>query len=743
MSTNVYQPILNAVKSANTSNATVGDTVVYTVNVSNTGNIPAALTFTDTIPNGTTFVPNSVIINGVPLTGAEPAAGFSAGTVAPGATTRILFSVVIDSLPTQQQISNQGTVSYTFIPPDGVTRSGSIVTNTVTFPVSAPNVTLVKSSNATDAVTGDVITYSIVVTNSGIEPVNDVRFVDPIPAGTQLVPNSVTVAGSPVAGASPATGVTIGTIAPGGSVTVTFRVTVTSVLDPATITNRSSVSFTSGSFSGVAFSNDNAIPLYEPIINLVKSTSEARATVGDTIVYTLVVSNSGNLPAQVTVFDAIPTGADFVPNSIIVNGVAQPGATPDSGISIGTVSPGEAATVTLTLQASVETLPASQQLTNQASANYSFTPPDGRTLTGTSSSNIVTIPVSSPDVTVVKSTTATDAVVGDVIPYSITVTNSGFEAITNAVLTDPLPAGTQFVTGSVTVGGESRPSASPNAGIQLGTIAAGSFVIVTFRVTVISLPNPAVIENRSVVGFSSGTFNGTSVSNTVTTPVYQPIVAVVKSADRSNVTVGNTVTYTLAVTNSGNLAASVTLTDPIPSGTEFVDNSVVVDGVPQPGANPAQGISIGVVQPGDTVVVRTTFQVTVETLPNPQQLVNQASADFTFTPPDGRLLTGSVTSNTLTIAVSSPNVTVAKSTSAIDAVVGDTLTYTVIVTNAGIDTVNNVVLIDPVPLGARFISGTVIVDGVQRPSDDPNTGINIGAIPAGGSSIVTFEVTVV
>ncbi|MNE83522.1 hypothetical protein D3C80_1803430 [compost metagenome] len=100
---------------------------------------------------------------------------------------------------------------------------------------------------------------------------------------------------------------------------------------------------------------------------------------------------------------------------------------------------------------------------------------------------MLVIPVSSPDVTAVKSTPAIDAVVGDLINYTIVVTNNGIVAVNNVVLVDPIPAGSQFVIGSVTVDGVQRPNANPAAGIVIGTIAAGASSTVTFQVQVIEV----------------------------------------------------------------------------------------------------------------------------------------------------------------------------------------------------------------------------------------------------------------
>ncbi|MCM3628545.1 hypothetical protein M3194_14360 [Paenibacillus glycanilyticus] len=739
VSTPVYQPVISVAKSASTSNAAVGQTVTYTLLVSNAGNYPSTVTITDNIPAGTSFVPNSVIVNGAPVPGVDPVTGIPVGSVAAGTTSGIIFSVLIDSLPTPQQLSNTGTANSSYTLPDGRVFNQTAVSNTVTFPVSAPNATVVKSTPSTAVSIGDTVTYSTTITNSGIATISNVLFTDPIPAGSSFVTGSLTVDGVPRPAASPATGVIIDAITPGASITIVFNVLVTSLPTPAELNNQSSVTFTSGAFSGVTFSNTVTTPVYQPILSAVKTGSTINATVGDTVTYTVAISNTGNYGADITLTDTIPASTVFVPNSVIVNSQPIPGADPSTGIPLGNIT----TSATVSFSVIIQSLPAGQQLVNQASATYSYTLPDGRTLNGSITSNTLVIQVSAPNVAVAKSVSVPTAVVGDTVTYAIGVSNNGIAPINNVVVADSIPAGAVLVANSVTVDGLPQPGANPAAGISIGAIAPGVTSTVTFNLTIISLPTPAQLSNQASATFTSGAFSGSTFSNTVILPVYQAIISIQKTANTTNATVGDTVTYDLHITNTGNLPAQVTLTDPVPSGGAFVPNSVQVNGVPQPGANPAAGFPVGTVNPGQLIIVSVSYEVIIQTLPPSQQLVNTATGSYSYTAPDGRTITGSVNSNTLSIPVSSPDVTVVKSTTAIDAVVGDVITYVIVVTNNGISPVNNVILVDPVPTGTVFVAGSVTVNSVPVPAGNPNTGISIGTIAAGASATVTFNVQVV
>ncbi|MFF5854450.1 isopeptide-forming domain-containing fimbrial protein [Streptomyces sp. NPDC012751] len=194
--------------------------------------------------------------------------------------------------------------------------------------------------------------------------------------------------------------------------------------------------------------------------------------------------------------------------------------------------------------------------------------------------------------------------VGDVITYRITARNEGGGAAENLVLTDGIPEGTAYVPGSL------RVVDGPNAGVKSDArgddqayydAAAGKVV---FHLgndasaaqggrlpSTETLPAGTTVEYRVVIERSGG---GKLISNTVTasyenrlgdTP--EPLTAtsdeqvtevrpaadltVVKAADATTVTVGQTVTYRVTVRNTGpNDATGVVVDDQVPDGLTFL-----------------------------------------------------------------------------------------------------------------------------------------------------------------------------
>ncbi len=339
----------------------------------------------------------------------------------------------------------------------------------------------------------------------------------------------------------------------------------------------------------------------------------------------------------------------------------------------------------------------------------------------------------------------TQTYLGDILTYTATLNNTAGSAdAINVVFTAVPPSGTTFLPGSFKINGVVSSGADPASGVAIGTVAAGASKTVSWQVQVKSIPPPPATatyqaqsnwtyQYQSCAGFplNNGT---TTTNNTITGTVrLQPT----KSANPPGGGAGTTVTYTIAIPNTGTADSSgTTLADPIPAGTTYVPGSTTLNGAAVAdvgGAMPfatarlvnSPGGGAGVIKIGETATV--TFRVTFNAT---GIITNIATID-----PDG---TGPAPA--ITVPLTNPPVTADLSVAITDnqttAVAGTPVTYLV--------TVNNVSSSNPlngfnlsVPLPAT------ILNPVLTPSSgsyNASTGEWTGLSFTSGSS-VTLTIT--
>lgn len=115
VNTTVQSGNFEVVKSVNTDVATVGDVLVYTIEIINAGSVPATnVFFQDSIPQGTLFIENSVFVNGVLQEGADPELGFPLNDLPTGASVIVTFEVLIDEIPLGNNVVNSANVTGDF-----------------------------------------------------------------------------------------------------------------------------------------------------------------------------------------------------------------------------------------------------------------------------------------------------------------------------------------------------------------------------------------------------------------------------------------------------------------------------------------------------------------------------------------------------------------------------------------------------------------------------------------------------
>jgi len=233
-----------------------GDLLEYAITMTNSGATPATgVVLTDAIPANTSYVANSVRLNGVAVSDPSPgvtplASGIgvissgltppsppsTGGTLAAGGTGVITFKVQVNpGVVTGSIISNQGSVATAQLPTlltdaDGNPTNG--YQPTVIAVGNAQQLSITKSVVVVGggaALPGSLLEYTIRATNIGTVPATNVVLTDdltPLLGQAAYVANSSVLNGSPngVSFSAPVISANYGTLVPAGSVVLRFQV---------------------------------------------------------------------------------------------------------------------------------------------------------------------------------------------------------------------------------------------------------------------------------------------------------------------------------------------------------------------------------------------------------------------------------------------------------------------------------------------------------------------------------------
>lgn len=426
---------------------------------------------------------------------------------------------------------------------------------------SAPQLVVQKTSAYLGAdpnllMAGDTLRYTITVRNIGTDHAHGVRLRDLVPANTTYMAgstmlNGVAVAdgsnGSPlingIAITSPAE-TTTGIVradnpadAAANVATLTFNVVVDAdAADGTVISNQAFVTGTD--VAGEVPSDDPRTPIVDdPTRDVVGNVALLYADKAavlridgsspgivdplDTLRYTIRIYNNGKAPAtQVMLRDDVPQHTTWAANSLTVNG--QPVGQPDGGVSpliagidIGTLDPGQVATVQFDLQVVAGTA-GGTLIVNQAKVASTGQPPlltdgDGNPSTGPEPTVVV---VGASQMLAINKQVAVvgggAALPGAELEYLVVVRNISTVPATLVRIVDDLaasaPGQLTYVSGSATLNGSNAGVTASGSVITAdyagsnGELAPGASATLRFRATLASnLAAGTRVTNTGVV----------------------------------------------------------------------------------------------------------------------------------------------------------------------------------------------------------------------------------------------------
>jgi uncharacterized repeat protein (TIGR01451 family) len=276
-------------------------------------------------------------------------------------------------------------------------------------------------------------------------------------------------------------------------------------------------------------------------LSIVKKESETTAAFGDTLTYTIVVTNSGSIAAtNVLINDTMSGTAGFTINT---NSFSPDPATVVSSDDVQWTIPsiaasGGTATETYTATISQPTPYDSADtyvLNNTATiVNCTSSGPCSSTVTSEVPGSTPP-PPSAPDLIVAKSVSATLATVGQTVTYTITVTNVGGAAASDVVMTDVMSGTATFTVNDSSFAGQ-PPVTVTGAGTSsnpftwtYASIPAGAVDTVTYQATILGPGTTSIhgsrfeqLVNTVTAASSTGCTTAANCTSTVTTTAPLP-----------------------------------------------------------------------------------------------------------------------------------------------------------------------------------------------------------------------------
>ena len=467
--------------------------------------------------------------------------------------------------------------------PFGAASSGEVEDYRVT--IGSPDLTLSKTHTGSFT-RGGTGTYTLTVRNTGDQPTSGTITV------TDTLPTGLTFASAAGTGwACSASGQTVtctsSTAIPvGGSSAFTLSVNVAADAGAASgnsVTNSASVSGggEAAANSGNNGATDSTATVAPTDLTLAK-THSGDFTVGSVGTYSFTVNNIGGVASSgtVTVTDTLPTGLTFVNGSATGTGwscsVSGQTATCTSNTAIPA---GNSSTFSFNVNVGLGTAVGTNSITNTAAVSGGGDSNPANNSANNGSGDPTTI--LSPDLTVSKTHTPSSFVRGGSGSYSVTVTNSGTAATSGTItVTDTLPAGLSFVTGSVNGAGWSCSASGQvitcTSTTSLATTQSSTF---SFSVNVASTAATSVTNKVTVAGGNEATAKATNNTYNDPTPTVDAgRLTLVKSVRNVTTTSGfgsagsgkpgDVLEYCVAYSNPGQSPVTNTVvSDTIPTTT--------------------------------------------------------------------------------------------------------------------------------------------------------------------------------
>ncbi|OYU65331.1 MAG: hypothetical protein CFE22_14410 [Cytophagaceae bacterium BCCC1] len=738
---------LSLTKQINNLTPNVGEVVTFTINLYNAGpDLATNVAIEDIVPNGYRNI--SSISNSGNLTGNT--INWTGITIANGSNLSLSYQATVNPPTVGINYTNvaQITASDQF-DPNSIPNNDIALEDDqaqVTAVPKVANLNLLKQvSNLTPQV-GDTVTFTIRLNNLGPNTANNIVIKDTIPngyAGILNISNAGVLAGNVLTW-------NINTIANGGNQTMTYQAVVQAPLIGTSYTNTAQITAVSEYDPNSTPNNNNTleddqsqVTTTPQVANLsiTKQINNLNPLKGDVVTFTITVNNGGPSTAtNVALIDVIPNGYSNISN------ISNAGVLMSNSLNWAIPSITNGGSVVLTYQATAEQsgIGTSHKNVVEIVAVDQFDPnstPNNNISTEDDQAEITAIPQMA-DLVLSKQINDLTPNPGDLVTFTITVQNFGPNAATNILIQDVIP------------NGYSNISNVSNAGTFVGSnlewtifnLANGDSQVLTYQAIVeaptagVNFTNIAQVMSVDQYDPNSTPGNNIGGENDQSQVTAEPNVAnlsITKTTSNVNPNVGDVITFTLTLHNSGpNDATNVSVEDITPNGYSNVSNASHAGLI---SGNTLNWSNLTIANGANLVL---TYQVKVRppfvgvNYTNTAQITDSDQHDPNSTPSNDNPTEDDQSSVTTNPRIA--NLSLTKIINNSNPIVGEAVTFTINLNNVGPDTAKNIIIEDAIPNGYGNItnisnSGVLSNDTLKW---------NFANLPAGSNLNFTYQATV-
>lgn len=691
------------------------------------------------------FVENSITIDGTKYTGTPD-------TITVGNWNTDILTIEFDAkcIEVGTRVANTANASFSYVK-GGTTYTGNRICNTIYADILADDSVIVNFKLTMDdnmSYVGDTVTFKAIIENESEYdvPIYDVLFSKELNSDYfTFDTGSVKQDGTPVTG-DDTTGYTLNDIAANTTSIVTF--TAKAIKDYAALglTTKATISYKyinkeaeeiSATLTSAYNSYISDIDI-DDYIKTEQSVDKSKCVVGDTLHYTIKVTNINDLDIMMYLVRLnIPDGLEYVKGTTFLNGESYASEiTGMYGVIKGTTTKGTTDVIEFDMIATKE-----GEHVNKAFIQAMYKPEGqasfivGRILTFDTKADSEII----PEVEIIKKVNWGDLRQDGVYTFTLNVTNTGNVDLKDIVVSDILDNHFSFQEASIKIDNESYIGIPTYISLESLLIDERKTITFDVKCTKVgsNIKNKSTLQGSYIHENDSGDVAGES--NELLMNIREKIeakVEVTKKSDKEKYEQNSIAIFNIAIKNTGNiLLEDVAIKEKLDTHFKFIENSIKIDEKAYEG-DLSSDISIG--QIDENVTKTVTFEAEAITIG--KDIKNSVTANCVYKTEEGEEL---LTNNSNEISVNilekiSPELTIVEKSNKNEYTIDDIAIFTTTVENSGNDDLKNLSFSQNLNKNFEFVQDSITINNVPYTGDLDNK-VEVGNLDKTKSVTICFK----